>query len=56
MKKEYLKPGAEYVSFYSEEEIAGLDLQTWANSGDGMNGTAPSGNFGEGSEKDEGWT
>lgn len=56
MKKTYLKPGAEYISFYSEEEITGLDLQTWANSDDSMNGnTSTSGNWGD-ADMGDGWT
>lgn len=27
MKKEYLKPDAEYINFYSEEEITSISLE-----------------------------
>jgi hypothetical protein len=49
-KKFYVKPTAEYIAFYSDEEItADLplgDIQTYAN--DGGSGTIMSGTMGEG--------
>lgn len=42
MKKEYLKPEAEYIKFYSEEDLAALD------------GEKPSGSTEEGTG-DESW-
>ena len=35
MKKVYITPEAEYVSFYTEEEITALDLHFYAMEGEG---------------------
>ena len=36
MKKNYLKPDAEFIAFYSDEEIAAdLDIKDYANENDG---------------------
>ena len=36
MKKHYLKPDAEYIAFYSDEEIAAdLDIKDYANENNG---------------------
>ena len=48
MKKTYLKPEAEYVSFYSEEDITGISL-------DQVTGENTSGFLGE-DDNDQGWS
>lgn len=34
MKRSYIKPDAEFISFYSEEEITALDLNDYVDEGD----------------------
>ena len=51
MKKIYEKPKAEYIAFYSDEEIASnLPLAKYANSEGGGGIIGGSGGFGDGGE------
>ena len=51
MKKNYLKPDAEFIAFYSDEDIAAvLPLENYANEGSGgvLGGSVESGDAPEG--------